>query len=99
DYFDGLSFAPTLLGKGEQAKHEFLYWEFHETDMMALRMGDYKLVVKNGNCSLYNLSTDLHEDHNIAAQHPDIVKQMKEIINREHTDSPIGQFQNITLPQ
>ncbi len=99
DYFDGLSFAPTLLGKGEQAKHEFLYWEFHETNMMALRMGDYKLVVKNGNCSLYNLSTDLHEDHNIAAQHPDIVKQMKEIINREHTDSPIGQFQNITLPQ
>lgn len=99
DYFDGLSFAPTLLGKGEQAKHEFLYWEFHETNMMALRMGDYKLVVKNGNCSLYNLSTDLHEDYNIAAQHPDIVKQMKEIINREHTDSPIGQFQNITLPQ
>ena len=99
DYFDGLSFAPTLLGKGEQAKHEFLYWEFHETNMMALRMGDYKLVVKNGNCSLYNLSTDLHEDHNIAAQHPDIVKQMKEIIKREHTDSPIGQFQNITLPQ
>jgi arylsulfatase A-like enzyme len=28
---DSISFVPTLLGKPEsQAKHEFLYWEFHE---------------------------------------------------------------------
>ncbi len=27
---DGISFLPTLLGKKKQAKHEYLYWEFHE---------------------------------------------------------------------
>jgi arylsulfatase A-like enzyme len=27
---DGISFVPTLVGKGEQKKHEWLYWEFHE---------------------------------------------------------------------
>ncbi|MBR3976427.1 MAG: arylsulfatase [Bacteroidaceae bacterium] len=99
DYFDGLSFAPTLLGKGEQAQHEFLYWEFHETNMMALRMGNWKLVVQNGNCSLYDLVTDTHEDNNLAAKYPEVVKEMKEILLREHTPSSISQFNSITLPQ
>lgn len=95
DYFDGLSFAPTLLGK-EQEKHEFLYWEFHETNMMALRMDNWKLVVQNGNCSLYDLATDMHEDTNIASQYPEIVEEMKNIIKREHTNSSLFQ---VTLPQ
>ena len=98
DYFDGLSFAPTLLGEGKQEAHEFLYWEFHETNMMALRMGNWKLVVQNGNCSLYDLVTDTHEDNNLASQYPDIVNEMKSIIKREHTASNISQFNNITLP-
>jgi arylsulfatase A-like enzyme len=98
EYFDGISFAPTLLGEGEQEQHEFLYWEFHESNMMALRMGDWKLVVKSGNCSLYDLSVDTHEDNDLAAQHPDVVEQMKAIILREHTVSEISQFNNITLP-
>ena len=99
DYFDGISFAPTLLGNEGQQQHEFLYWEFHETNMMALRMGNWKLVVQNGNCSLYDLVTDTHEDNNLASQYPDVVKKMKEILLREHTASPIQQFNNITLPQ
>ena len=98
DYFDGLSFAPTLLGEGKQEAHEFLYWEFHETNMMALRMGNWKLVVQNGQCSLYDLVSDTHEDNNLASQYPDIVNEMKSIIKREHTASNISQFNNITLP-
>ncbi|MBO7231284.1 MAG: arylsulfatase [Bacteroidaceae bacterium] len=99
DYFDGISFAPTLLGEGEQEKHDFLYWEFHETNMMALRMGNWKLVVQNGNCFLYDLVTDSHEDKDLASQYPEIVNEMKEIIKREHTASNIDQFNNITLPK
>ena len=99
DYFDGLSFAPTLLGEGEQEAHEFLYWEFHETNMMALRMGNWKLVVQGGTCKLYDLVTDLHEDNNLASKYPDVVKKMKEILLREHTPSKISQFNSITLPK
>lgn len=95
DYFDGISFLPTLTGNGEQEKHDFLYWEFHETNMMGLRMGNWKLVVKNGACSLYDLATDVHEDTNVASKYPDIVNKMKEIIRREHTDS---QLFKVTLP-
>ena len=45
------------------------------------------MVVK-GKPRLYNLATDLHEDHDLAAEHPDIVNQLVEIIKKEHTDSP-----------
>lgn len=95
DYFDGLSFYPTLTG-GVQPQHDHLYWEFHETDMMGVRKGNWKLVVRRGECKLYDLATDLHEDHDVAAQYPDIVKQMKEIIMKEHTESSLFR---VTLPQ
>lgn len=85
DCFDGISFAPTLLGKDDhQKKHDFLYWEFHETDQIGIRMDDWKMVVKKGVPKLYNLATDIHEDHDVAAEHPEVVKQMKNIIKREH---------------
>ncbi|MBR5062063.1 MAG: arylsulfatase, partial [Prevotella sp.] len=46
DGFDGISFAPTLLGDDtKQQEHDFLYWEFHETNQIGVRMGDWKLVV------------------------------------------------------
>lgn len=97
DCFDGLSFAPTLLGNADkQQKHDFLYWEFHETDQMAVRMEDWKLVVKKGAPHLYDLSKDIHEDTDIAAQHPDIVKKMLEVIRQEHR--PNDMFP-ITLPK
>lgn len=96
DCFDGISFASTMLGKDDQqGKHEFLYWEFHETDQIGVRMGDWKMVVKKGKPYLYNLATDIHEDHDVAAGHPDIVKQMKDIIKREHRESDLFK---VTLP-
>ena len=64
--------------------------------MMALRMGDWKLVVQNGNCQLYDLVNDTHEDNNLASQYPEVVAKMKEIILREHTHSNLF---GVTLPQ
>ena len=64
--------------------------------MMGLRMGDWKMVVQKGQCRLYNLAADLHEDHDVSAQHPEIVARMKEILRREHTDSPLFR---VTLPE
>ena len=95
DYFDGISFLPALTGEGEQAKHDFLYWEFNETDQMALRQGPWKMVVKRGVPELYNLDEDIHEDNNVAALYPDKVKSMVEILLQEHT--PNEHF-HVTLP-
>ena len=96
DHFDGLSFAPTLLGKADQPEHEFLYWEFEETNQVAVRMGDWKMVSKDGKPHLYDLSKDVHEDNDIAEQHPDIVKKMVEIAHSQHTESP---YFKVTLPE
>lgn len=97
DCFDGISFAPELYGDRDgQLKHEFLYWEFHETDQMALRMGDWKMVVMSGKPHLYDLSSDLHEDNDVASLHPDIVEEMISVIRREHVENSMFK---VTLPR
>jgi hypothetical protein len=63
--------------------------------MMALRMGNWKMVVKNGNCSLYDLANDIHEDTDVAAKYPEVVQKMKEIIHAQHTNSDLFR---VTLP-
>lgn len=95
DGFDGISFYPTLMGDSTQAVHPHLYWEFHETDMIGLRRGDWKLVVEKGVPRLYNLATDLHEDHDVAAENPGLVRELCDIVRSEHTHSDLFP---ITLP-
>lgn len=97
DYFDGISIYPTLTGEGTQECHDALYWEFHETNMIGVRKGDWKLVVKNGVCQLYDLATDLHEDNDLASKYPDIVEELKAVIHREHTAPAVSNF-NLTIP-
>ncbi|WP_456105043.1 arylsulfatase [Prevotella sp.] len=96
DYFDGISIFPTLINDEKaQKKHTYLYWEFAETDQIAVRMDDWKLIVIRGVPHLYNLATDLHEDKDIAKEHPEIVDKMINIIYQEHIDNPLFP---ITLP-
>lgn len=87
DYFDGISFAPTLLGQKGQKEHDFLYWEFNETNQIAVRKGNWKLFVSAGTCYLYDLATDLHEDTNVAAKYPAVVNELKQIIKEQHINS------------
>ena len=68
---------------------------FEETDQVAVRMGDWKMVSKAGKPHLYDLSKDVHEDNDIAAQHPDIVKKMVEIAHSQHIESP---YFKVTMP-
>lgn len=101
---DGISLLPTLTGKGEQKEHEYLYWEFHERGgKIAVRMGRWKGVLQNvrrnpnARLELYDLSTDIHEDHDVAANHPQIVARMKEIMRKARTDSERFPFVNKAL--
>ena len=96
DYFDGISFAPTLLGKKKQKQHDFLYWEFNETNQIAVRMDDWKLIVKKGKPFLYNLKTDIHEDNDVALQHLDIVEKLKKVIFEQRIPNP---YFSVTLPK
>lgn len=97
---DGISFLPTLLGNAhKQKEHDFLYWEFHEYGgKQAVRKGKWKAIrlqVKenpNGPLELYDLQADPKEKINIASQHPDIVRQMEQIMMQAHTKSDVFLF-------
>lgn len=88
---DGLSVAPTLLDRGRQRAHDFLYWEFHEgASQQAVRMGDWKGIRKRPGAALelYDLRNDLGEEHNVAAQHAAVVAQIEEYLKTARTESP-----------
>ena len=95
---DGISFAPTLLGK-EQPEREFLYREFAGyRGQQAVWAGDWKAVRRNLNpgkgkkptikTELYLLKADPEESKDVSAEHPEKVKMLEKIMGREHVPSP-----------
>jgi arylsulfatase A-like enzyme len=87
---DGLSLLPALLGKPQTNHHDFLYWEFHERGFQqAVRMGDWKAVrlQVGAPLELYNLSTDLGEKQNVAAQNPEVVAKIEDYLRTARTES------------
>lgn len=96
---DGLSFAPTLTGKGEQPTHDHLYWEFHEArGRQAVRRGKWKAVRYNVSSQpsatpeLYDLDADPTESTNLATQHPDITSELAELMATSRTASDNPKF-------
>ncbi len=88
---DGLSFAAVLRGETPTARHEFLYWEFHEGDnsKQAVRMGPWKGVrlSPGGPLELYNLDDDIGEQHDVAAAHADIVAKIEAYLETARTEN------------
>lgn len=98
---DGISFLPTLLGKGEQKKHDCLYWEFPSYGgWQAVRLGNWKGVRKNlqkelSPIELYNLADDPGEKTDLAAKHPEIVQKIDKLMAENHTRSELFPIKSI----
>ena len=77
---DGKDALDVLLGKpGAKSPHEILYYEID-----GIRRGKWKLV-RTGRAGeqkseLYDLEADLGEKNDLAAQHPDLVKELEELL-------------------
>ena len=95
---DGISFVPAMTGERPQDEHEFLYWEFPSYQgQQAVRMGRWKGIRKNifeGNLDieLYDLEADIQEQKNVAADNPEVVARIEEIMKREHVPSSVERF-------
>jgi arylsulfatase A len=92
---DGLSLAPTLLGRDGQRRHEHLYWEFYEQGgKRAVRFGDWKAVQLgldrslDGAVEVYDLAKDVGETTNLAARHPEVVAQARALFQASRTPAP-----------
>jgi arylsulfatase A-like enzyme len=85
---EGVNLLPFLSGEKSGAPHDALYWRMG--DQMAIRRGDWKLVRYDTNADtnqggrppatgpkLYNVVTDVHEDHDVAATNPEKVKELQ----------------------
>jgi arylsulfatase len=81
-----------LLGK-EQEPHDHLYWENPQGAKLAkaVRMGTWKgyRAAAGKALELYDLASDRAETKNVAADHPDVVKKIEEIMRQAHTDTEI----------
>lgn len=88
---DGKSFAAVLEGGEAAETHEFLYWEFHEgkASKQAARMGQWKGVrlTPSAPLELYDLSADVGEESDVAAEHPEIVEKITAYLDGARTES------------
>ncbi|MSR32948.1 MAG: arylsulfatase [Gemmataceae bacterium] len=90
---DGISILPTLLGKGEQKKHEYLYWEFPAYGgQQAAQWGPWKGVKQKmaqgvNKLELYNLESDPGEQNDVAAKHPDMAAKIEKLLKAGHVPS------------
>ncbi len=98
EHTDGISFLPVLTGKQQESTHDFLYWEFPAYGgQQAVRMNDWKGIrmdMQEGNTDieLYHLSRDPKEQFNVADNHPAIVREIEQLMRREHVPSPVERF-------
>ncbi len=94
---DGVSLVPVLTGEPEkQEAHPFLYWEFHdENGRQAVLKDNWKAVRLNVKVpektvvELYDLSVDPYEQNNIAAEYPEVLSGMIEIMDESHHDNRV----------
>ncbi len=90
---DSVSFLPTLSGNdSNQAEHKYLYWEFYErTFRQAVVMKEWKLIrsaMDDNTIELYDLSKDVHEDKNLATEHPALAQRLISYMEEAHTPHP-----------
>jgi arylsulfatase A-like enzyme len=90
---DSVSIVPTLLGRGPQPQHDYLYWEFYEggvSQAVLLDGGRWKGVrVKSlaAPIEVYDLTSDIGEQHDVAAAHPELVTKFAGIMRTAHVDN------------
>ncbi len=107
---DGINIAPTLLGK-TQPPREFLYREFSGYGgQQAVWMGPWKAVrqrlSRRNNpdplkIELYHLAQDIGETQDVATKHPEVVQQLKSLMDSQHTPSrlfPIRALDRVSRP-
>jgi arylsulfatase A-like enzyme len=81
---DSLDMTEMLFGTSPSPRTEIVYEVTGSVRIPTLRQGDYKLM---GDI-LYNIETDPRETTDVASQHPEIVRRMKERLSQVGKERP-----------
>ena len=86
---DGIDISPLFFGKDIDTDSRPLYWEF-PGKQRAIRHQGWKAVTvkKDAPLELYRITDDPYEQHNLAAEHPDIVQRLDSLGHTMRTPSP-----------
>ena len=85
---------PLLRQTGDPSRGRALIWNYPNvwgntgpgiSLNCAIRLGSWKLIYnyKTGEKELYNVDQDISEEHNLAAEHPEKVRQLSRRLGRE----------------
>jgi arylsulfatase A-like enzyme len=78
---DGVNLIPFLTGESQGAPHQMLFWRNPNTNSMAIRVGDMKLVAnrnrQNDTYELFNLANDSAEKNNLRRHSPEKADALK----------------------
>lgn len=86
---NGMDISPLFFGHDIDTDSRPLYWEF-PGKQRAIRYAGWKCVTvkKNAPLELYRIKEDPSEEHNLAAEHPEVVKELDQMMHRLRTPSP-----------
>lgn len=95
---DGMSFAAEARGKQRLSRNRPMYWEWNEdhfrlpyrVSKQACRKGPWKIVRHDSAkpWELYDLSADPNESRNLAAERPELVKELDAWVAANRVDPP-----------
>jgi arylsulfatase len=98
---DGVNLIPYLTGKQSGDAHEYLFWLNNEPGdavrrhLIAVRWKDWRLYKKydKDEWQLFDLKSDPKEENNVAANHPEVVKQLASQHHKwSETLAPLGEI-------
>ena len=76
---DGVNLLPYLTGEKTGDPHEALYLRMFDKGAFVVRDGQYKMVIPQTGAptELYDLTADIAEKRNLAAERPDVVRRLE----------------------
>ncbi len=93
--YDGFDITPVMFGTGKDPR-DIVYY-YRDTDVFAIRKGNYKAhfftqpeygsekVTAQDPPLLYNLNVDPSEKNNIAKKYPDVIAEIKKILEKHQS--------------
>ena len=85
---NGMDISPLFYGKDIDTDSRPLYWEFPGKQRAIRHKGWKAVTVKKGApLELYRIKDDPYEQHNLADDHPDVVKELDKLMRQLRTPS------------